>query len=384
MRPQLLLDLHSTLLDACSFLHDCTPSGCADLLARLRVETCLKGDRIIIAGIHSDLSYILTDGVLQVSHPNIRNSKLRAILGDACGVGGRKLSRRVPHDRVDRPGTLIGFYPPFQPRQPARYTVHALTRATFVAISRDDLAEVLQRNLADVPVLVRAMQHAAKLLSPDKRRLPPSIGSCHAGLSDAALESTSDATAIAAATLRGSPQLRPNEGAMGAARPASSLASTTNEPFASSSSITASAIAMGRGSSESSSQLSVEARSSEEAGQPRASMRTVVLASKAAASARQYNRRSSSHSIVSEGKVSNSQQEEALHLAVLHEAVEQGWLPRGGECGDDRGGREGGLEWRQAREHAERELFGEVAEVKNLLKAVLDATLNQHKPPSAA
>ena len=70
----------------------------------------------------------------------------------------------------------------------------------------------------------------------------------------------------------------------------------------------------------------------------------------------------------SSSSLPDAQQNETFHLAALQEAVEAGWLPSNKaeeSCNED-------LEWRQAREHAEQELYAKLQNVEHTVDQVND------------
>ncbi len=69
LRPPVLMELYQPLLESCTFLQDCSYSGCGDFLQRLDPEVCLKGDCLLRAGTTSDYMYIMMSGELQVTRP---------------------------------------------------------------------------------------------------------------------------------------------------------------------------------------------------------------------------------------------------------------------------------------------------------------------------
>lgn len=142
---------------------ECSWAGCTDFLERLEPETCLKGDRLLYAGTRSDVFYILLQGDLQVTFPQLE--KVANNLGKGFPEQSRKTSSRVQQNRIDRPGALLGFQPPFAPAEPLMYTVRAYTQSEFVSITRAALGEVIRANPQDAPTFMKAMQLAAKTLS---------------------------------------------------------------------------------------------------------------------------------------------------------------------------------------------------------------------------
>jgi len=174
LRPQLLTDMHEQLIKDCPFLAECSSMGCAEFLFSLSPEVCMKGDQLLVAGTTPNKMYILTAGELQVSFPPaLGELKVKNVLGDELthtGGEDRRLSKRVPHGRVERPGSLIGFQPPFGPPKPIPCSVRAVSRSTFLSITRELLASVLNNHPGDAPIFMKAMEHANKVLNPDKRR----------------------------------------------------------------------------------------------------------------------------------------------------------------------------------------------------------------------
>jgi len=149
--------------------------GCAEFIYQLTPEVCLKGDQLLVAGTTPNLMYILTSGELQVSFPpTTAELKVKNVLGEeghgAYMASSQSMSKRVPHGRVERPGSLIGFQAPFGPPKPILCSVRAYSRSTFFAVTRVALAEVLRNHPNDAPIFMKAMEHAARLLNPDKRR----------------------------------------------------------------------------------------------------------------------------------------------------------------------------------------------------------------------
>jgi len=162
VRPRLLVEIYAPLLDAASFLTECSWAGCTDFLECLQPEICLKGDSLLYAGTRSDVFYILLSGDLQVTFPQL--DKCGSAMDDLSDAV-RKRSGRVQQNRIDRPGALLGFQAPFLPAEPLMYTVRAYQQSEFVSIDRQALGEVLRANPQDAPVFMKAMQHAAKTLS---------------------------------------------------------------------------------------------------------------------------------------------------------------------------------------------------------------------------
>jgi hypothetical protein len=94
------------------------------------------------------------------------------VLGEEVGGAGkaeRKQSTRVPQGLIDRVGSLIGFQAPFKPQQPVIYTCRAFSRCKVLSLTRRQFADVLERHQYDAPVFMKAMDHADRQLSPDKR-----------------------------------------------------------------------------------------------------------------------------------------------------------------------------------------------------------------------
>jgi CRP-like cAMP-binding protein len=173
LRPSLLMEVHSDLLNNCHFLHECSYSGVADFLAKLNPEVCLKADTLLRAGTMSDYMYILHMGELQVSFPE-DGSRVKA--SAALGVDVDLLStessasKRIPHGRIERRGSLIGWRAPFGQEHTVQYTVRAYRYSQLHSITVDALRSVLLKHSCDAGCFLKAVEHANRLLSPVTRR----------------------------------------------------------------------------------------------------------------------------------------------------------------------------------------------------------------------
>ena len=226
LRPQVLLEVHRELITtACPWLADATLVGCTAFLQRLNPEVCLKGDFLIRAGCTSDLFYILMAGEMRVSFPSEGNRQrtvasilglevashsdiiaAKGILGSQDLLAARdsresslvhknaaRMSRMLrqssvnsenssthggseadhdPGGIVERPGSLLGWAPPFAKPLSSQYTARAVRFSQLTSISRAGLREVLQGpGAVDAPVWQRAVERARRMLeSPDNLR----------------------------------------------------------------------------------------------------------------------------------------------------------------------------------------------------------------------
>ena len=176
IQNKVIVEVHRKVIDAALFLKECSLMGCVAFLRCLRPEVVLKGDRLVMAGTVPDRMFILTMGELQITYPPLKKqgpvTKVAHVLGEEVGGAGkaeRKQSTRVPQGLIDRVGSLIGFQAPFKPQQPVIYTCRAFSRCKVLSLTRRQFADVLERHQYDAPVFMKAMDHADRQLSPDKR-----------------------------------------------------------------------------------------------------------------------------------------------------------------------------------------------------------------------
>ena len=178
IRPAVLMENYKGLIESCSWLHECTYSGCAAFLEALQPEVCLKGDCILRAGVISEVFYILINGELQVSFPPDGNKtrKITQLFGSSLAAGqidgNHKQSTRIPQGRIERCGSLIGWQPPFGAILPLRYTMRAFRFTQLLSISRVQIADVLRKHIDDARIFQKAVEHADKTLMPTRRGVP--------------------------------------------------------------------------------------------------------------------------------------------------------------------------------------------------------------------
>ena len=134
---------------------DSTPNGMRSGAAAQAPKRSSNGEAMSLfsfTGIHRDDSFVQEPSS---SHGRREPRRRR------CAVGGPV---ETPTGRLDRPGTLIGWQPPYKPRHPERYTARAMTYSQLLSISRDMMREVLERHPEDAPVFRAAAERAAQHL----------------------------------------------------------------------------------------------------------------------------------------------------------------------------------------------------------------------------
>ena len=71
LRPSILLELYSELVQSCSWLQEASFGCCTDFLIALKPEILLAGDTLLRAGVESRLFYILLSGELLGAHHSL-------------------------------------------------------------------------------------------------------------------------------------------------------------------------------------------------------------------------------------------------------------------------------------------------------------------------
>ena len=178
LRPSMLIELHSDLIQASPWLQETSFACCCDFLSALRPEILLRGDHLLRAGVVCRHFYILLAGEIKVSFPPGGNklSKLATLLGEGSAKlqgasGGHRTSQRVPQGRIERMGSLIGWGPPNGIGVPLAYTANGGRDSSLLSISRTALGALLDAHPLEASIFKRASDHAAKLINPVKKNV---------------------------------------------------------------------------------------------------------------------------------------------------------------------------------------------------------------------